>query len=54
MLINILANNIINQIMVNNKIISLIISTFYIFNLSINLQYKNIKYKELFIDLGFF
>lgn len=35
----------------NNKIIFSIISTFYIFNSSIDLQYNNTKFKKIFIDL---
>lgn len=41
-----------HQITLSDKTISFISSASYIFNLSIDLQYNNIEFKKLFIDLG--
>lgn len=51
--VNTLADNAFkHQITLSNKtILSIIVFTPYIFNLSIDLKYNNIKFKKLFIDL---
>lgn len=52
-IINNLNNNISNYpIILSNKIIPSIFPTFYIFGLFNSLQYNNIEFKELDINLG--
>ena len=51
--VNILINNVFKyQSILNNKIVSPTTPTPYIFNLSINSQYNNTKFKGLLINLS--
>lgn len=53
-IVNTLSNNVFKyQIILSDKIVSpFTVSNFYVFNLLINLQYNDTKFKELFINSG--